>query len=171
MKEHTELILGIQRPDFCDTDVGEDIDEDDKCLSNTPCDRETSASMDKVNAVGDGVQTSQSQERGMTANVIDTQSTVLGLPTANNVEEQGMQQVAMGATSRSDGSSVSEHLNQEGLVGDGQSFHTISAAEFENLLRREAAVSKLEKDLYWSVMYIFLGLALSFVIINYQCKH
>ena len=59
-----------------------------------------------------------------------------------------------------DGNSVKK-INQE----DKPSVHMISASELENLLKREAAVSKMEKDLYTSVIYIFVGLAISAAII------
>ena len=59
-----------------------------------------------------------------------------------------------------DGNSVKK-INQE----DKPSVHMISASELENLLKREAAVSKMEKDLYTSVIYIFVGLAISAAIL------
>ena len=85
----------------------------------------------------------------------------------NIVQSRNIQPDALSPTSQSVQSDVAKHLNQEGLVGDGQNIHTISASELENLLRREAIVSKLEKDLYTSVIYIFVGLVIGFIILSF----
>ena len=74
------------------------------------------------------------------------------LPTGNSVDFENAKIFASG---------VAKFLVEEGLVADELTEHSISAAELVDLVKREAEITKREKDLLKSIYCIFVALLVS----------
>jgi hypothetical protein len=79
-------------------------------------------------------------------------------PSTDQLNEVGLE------SSKKFVSGIVKFLVEEGMVADEQTEHSISASEIEKLLRREADISKREKELFRSVICIFLAIAISVFI-------
>ena len=137
MKDHTELILSIQRPNFYETDEDNSYDEtrrEQKNRVDNASTGETSTSKDEMHSA---VRQRQSHEPdGIQTGVTDIEtkqdSRTELLNTPSTLLQQNVQ--AKDTFSESEQSNAAEHSNQESCMDDRQKMHSISAKELESSL-------------------------------------